>query len=412
MNQFPPSDSELEKYVLACCMVANDVNPDLTGDMFFDNRNKSLFKALCDGHYMPDVIALAKYDIEQEYFFGVLECSSVSFVKEDQIYKLKELSARRSLISLSQQHLSQACDLTIDAKTLPIDLSDGSQIVNKDKLARSVADSWAKSTNIDTGFRALDIAVSGFDLSDVWILAGRSGTKKTSLGMQVLENLCKNEGCQGIFFSIEMYKNQLFKRLAMLHYYDCIDNVWQTEDYEASKEGARLWFNQNKSLELANYLVPRSYSICWKTGLTVSEIASYIRKERKSGKDIKVILIDYMQLMKDPTAKDRRNEVSQIARDLKTMAKNELVKVICLCQLSRAAEDGTIEPKLHHLKESGDIEESADIITGSFKGETDSHTWITPLKNRNDGTNGKFILMTDGVTFRTPHDTELMRWCQ
>jgi len=406
ISDVPPNDEQLEKHVLGSCTVAMDVNPELTADLFYYDRNKAVLKALQDGHYMPDVITAEKYGIQLDYFFEILESSGSSIIKDESINILRELSARRSLIAVSRDNLRKAHDLTLDAKELDVDLTSGSEIVSSEELAVSVAKDWAKSKKIRTGFKLLDNAVSGFDISDVWILAGRSGTKKTSLGMQVLNNICSNENCKGIFFSIEMGKNQLFKRLGMLHYYEHLDVQWQTGDYVIAKEHARQWFDQNKNIDLARYLAPKTYSICWKTGLTVAEIASYIRIERKAGKKINVILIDYLQLMKDPESRDRRDEVSRIARDLKALAKKELVKVICLSQLSRASEDGSIEPKLHHLKESGDIEEAADIITGSWKGADDSHTNIVPLKNRNDGTDGKFFLMTDGVTFRTPRPDE------
>jgi hypothetical protein len=106
-------------------------------------------------------------------------------------------------------------------------------------------------------------------------------------------------------------------------------------------------------------------------------------------------------------AGDRRNEVSIIARGLKEVAKDENIRIICLSQLSRLAEDGNPPVKLHHLKESGDIEESADIVTGQWKTKSKKCQNIATLKLRNGGFEGQFLLMTDGTYFRTPTTQEI-----
>ena len=410
MNLNSLHDNELEKVALGCCMNAGEVLPDITENLFFTKQHQDIFKAIKAGYVFPDAKTKTEFGIDDQYFLSLLESTFSSNINPKSLSTLIELSARRTRIDVLRAELGDLHNLTTDARSLNLDLLDGSEILTREELTNQVADGWAKSTRVSTGFYSLDVAAGGFGVSDVWILAGRSGTGKTSLGMQVLDNICKAEGCAGIFFSIEMAKNQLFTRLAMSHYYAEIDNNWVTGNYKEAREIANDWLDQNKSRELIDFLYPKRYSICWKGGITVSEMASYIRRERKSGKDVKYILVDYVQLLRSPGAQDRRNEMAQVARDLKAMSKKEMVGIIGLCQLSRAGEDGTVPPRLHHLKEAGDWEEIADVVTGNWKGYDESHTRVSPLKNRNAGIGNPFVLGTDGVYFRTPHQSEDLEW--
>ena len=143
---------------------------------------------------------------------------------------------------------------------------------------------------------------------------------------------------------------------------------------------------------------------CTKSRLNIEQMRSYIKKAKKT-RNISTIVIDYFQLM-DGKGQDRRNIVGQNARDLKALAKDEEIRIISLCQLSRAAEDGKIPVQMHHLKESGDIEEAADIITGQW---TDSkmHVLVANLKVRMGGHLNTYPLMTDGLHFRDPHQAEI-----
>lgn len=401
-----PFDKTIEQYILGCCANAEELNPELKEEYFHVEAHKNIFKAFSEGVFFPSETSSKKYNVSMEIFLEVIEASGTSFYARGQYESLKSLSARRQLIVDSYQSIIKAQDMTVADSELKIDITEESGIVDDNDLCEDVAKKWDNAKPIKTGFESLDYHIGAFDPGDVWYLAGRSGTKKTALSMQLLENLCQNEGCRGIFFSLEMGKMQFFKRLVFGLFYKLNGHLWCEGRFENARIQASNWFRENKSIQLAHQVTPKNYSICWDGSLNIDKIASYVRKERSKGNNVKTIAIDYFQLIggDGPT---RREIVAANARNLKLMAKKEEIKVIALTQLSRLGEDGTIKPKLHHLKETGDIEEAADIVTGSWLGFDESHINITTLKNRNDGVPGDFVMMTDGVYFRDPMEQEI-----
>ena len=208
---------------------------------------------------------------------------------------------------------------------------------------------------LSTGLRDLDRAISGLNSSDLILLAARPGMGKTSMALNILLDAGKKSGKKVAFFSLEMSREQLALRLISSECF--VDNKklvtgkLSDEDWESVAAAA-------DSLNRSTILIDDDSSV------TVADILAKCRRVENLG----LIVIDYLQLMQSAGGKSNRGEnrqqiVSDISRSLKIMAKELNVPVLCLSQLSRANESRQDKrPMLSDLRESGAIEQDADIV--------------------------------------------------
>jgi len=208
---------------------------------------------------------------------------------------------------------------------------------------------------LSTGLRDLDRAISGLNKSDLILLAARPGMGKTSMALNILLDAGKKSGKNVAFFSLEMSREQLALRLIASECF--VDNKklvtgkLTDEDWESVAAAA-------DSLNRSAIFIDDDSSV------TVADILAKCRRVENLG----MIIIDYLQLMQSAGGKSRGGEnrqqiVSDISRSLKLMAKELNVPVLCLSQLSRANESRTDKrPMLSDLRESGAIEQDADIV--------------------------------------------------
>jgi len=216
-------------------------------------------------------------------------------------------------------------------------------------------------TGIPTGFTELDKMTSGWQRSDLIILAARPGMGKTAFALSLAQNAA-NAGKAVAIFSLEMSNLQLVQRLIAMD--SEIDSHklrnGQLEDYEWEKLHASV-----EKMTDVNIFVDDT------PGINIFELRAKCRR-LKNNHNIEMILIDYLQLMNAAPNKGRSNreqEISQISRALKGLAKELDVPVISLSQLSRAVETrgGDKRPQLSDLRESGAIEQDADIVTFIYR---------------------------------------------
>ncbi len=223
-----------------------------------------------------------------------------------------------------------------------------------DRLAELAA-SDRSITGLETGLRDLDRALSGLNNSDLILLAARPGMGKTSMALNILLNAGKKSGKQVAFFSLEMNKEQLALRLISSECF--VDNKKLTTGKLTDQD----WENVAAAAEA---LSRSTILIDEDSNITVADILAKCRRVENLG----LIIIDYLQLMQSSGNKSRGNEnrqqiVSDISRSLKLMAKELNVPVLCLSQLSRANESRQDKrPMLSDLRESGAIEQDADIV--------------------------------------------------
>ncbi len=206
-------------------------------------------------------------------------------------------------------------------------------------------------TGIKTGFTGLDNATAGLQNSDLIILAARPGVGKTSFALNILENAAIREKIPVAVFSLEMSKEQLVNRV--------ISSEALVESTKLRVGNIDAGDMQRIAHSLRDIITAPIY-IDDTPGITVAEIRAKCRR-LKTEKGLGLVVIDYLQLM-EGKGESRVQAVSAMSRSLKIMAKELNVPVLTLSQLSRASEKQSRRPVLSDLRESGSIEQDADIV--------------------------------------------------
>lgn len=209
-------------------------------------------------------------------------------------------------------------------------------------------------TGIPTGFRDLDQLLAGLHNSDLVLIAARPGMGKSSLALNIACHAAAHEKVTTAFFSLEMSKEQLATRLL------CSESLVENEKL---KTGALTEQDWGKLFHGFDLLSKAPFYIDDTAGISINEIRAKC-KRLKLKHNLGLVVIDYLQLMQGNRRENRQQEVSDISRALKVMAKELEIPVIALSQLSRATEQrgGDHRPLLSDLRESGSIEQDADIV--------------------------------------------------
>ncbi|MDY3036213.1 MAG: replicative DNA helicase [Absicoccus sp.] len=248
-------------------------------------------------------------------------------------------------------------------------------------------------TGIKTGFTDLDGITNGFQRGDLIILAARPAMGKSALALNFLNQVAKrNAGCVAMF-SLEMPSDSLMKRLL-----SCESRVYA----DKLRSGHLNESDMSKLNAAASHLSEREIYIDDTSSIRVSQIFSKCRKLKSEHDQLSLVVIDYLQLITGGRQESRQQEVSDISRNLKILAKEMDCPVIALSQLSRKVEERTDhEPQLSDLRESGSIEQDADIVMFLYREnyyekdkEEESDTEVVDLslaKHRN-GAIGKIHL--------------------
>lgn len=240
-----------------------------------------------------------------------------------------------------------------------------------------------KLTGVPTGYTDLDSMTSGLQKSDLIIIAARPSQGKTALGLNIAAHAAIREGKTVAIFSLEMSKEQLVMRLFASEARVNMQNV--NHGTPSSQELLKL-AEANLTLANANmYIDDRS-------NISVAEIRSKCRR-LKARNGLDMIVIDYLQLMKTPNGSDNRvQEVSELTRSLKILARELNVPIVLLSQLSRKAAER--KPAMSDLRESGAIEQDADIIIMIYRDPSrtdDNSAEIIVAKNRNGPVDSIFL---------------------
>jgi len=219
-------------------------------------------------------------------------------------------------------------------------------------------------SGVATGFEKLDSLTSGWQPSDLIIIAARPGMGKTALTLSMARNMAVTQQTPVAFFSLEMSSVQLITRLISA------ETGLSSEKLRTGKLADHEWKQLNVKvgdLEKAPLFIDDT------PALSIFDLRAKARR-LASQHDIKLIIVDYLQLMTAGTsskAGNREQEISTISRNLKSLAKELDIPVIALSQLSRAVETrgGTKRPQLSDLRESGAIEQDADIVSFIYRPE-------------------------------------------
>ena len=395
-----PSSIEAEKAVLGSIILEPTLWDSLSVEVdesdFIANEHKLIFrgiKKLINLGSEIDTVTLIESLSNDTDLSSLSNFDRVGYVKnlvsetpgtanfENYTNIIKQSSSLRKLISTAADISSLAKEAdTLDSESA---LSEAEEkLINlRDSIQRSSGPVLAKDlikpvydkidetirsdselVGISTGFRDLDKYTMGLQQGDLFIIAGRPSMGKTAFALSIAGQLV-NDGIPSVLFSLEMSARSIMYRMISL-----LGKVELKRLFEA-KSLTDKDFNE---IENSISLLSRSkFFIDDTSSLSPSEILSRSRKLKREHPDLGVIIIDYMQLMKADTKNDNRvSEMSEISRSLKALAKEIDVPVIALSQLNRAPETRTGKrPVLADLKDSGAIEQDADIVTFVFRAE-------------------------------------------
>ena len=360
----------------------------ISDNLYANPENLKIFKVLEDFHqsqknisidtiknYIPDIQSQTLKDLS-------LQIDQIVFSKEiflNYIESLQELYLRRELFKLTQDKNNESItfqtsnnikEIFLDLEKKIFDLSNFKKenyefkdfaTVTKTSL-QLVEKAFKKKgeySGVVSGFNDLDNMLGGLQNSDLVILAGRPSMGKTALATNIAFNAAKyysNEEEKGsvVMFSLEMSAEQIGLRILAEQSRIPSDKLRKGELNERDSAALSSTYQEIHQL---NFFFDDS------PNLTVSELRSKLRRYKKNY-NIKLVLIDYLQLIKPEGQRDSRvNELSEITRSLKQLAKEFDLPVVSLSQLSRQVENRDDKrPLLSDLRESGSIEQDADVV--------------------------------------------------
>lgn len=386
-----PNNFDAEQAVLGCALIDGEatlmVISNLEEDDFYNEAHKRIFsviKSLFTNSLPIDFVSVSD-ELEKMGFSastgGISYITTLSTIVpsaascKHYIDIIKRNSVLRQLIHTSGDIIERAYEKDSDinlvgvAEKLIYDIAERGQSSALEKIDKSVIDvinnfeeignNGGNTCGLKTGFYQIDKVTNGLQKTDLIILAARPGVGKTSLAMNIVSNAAIQSHAKCAIFSLEMGREQLTRRMLC-----SIANVSMGKAMRGEldhNDWARIWKAKKQLDETDIYIDDNALN-------TPSQILSKCRKlKREKGLDF--IVIDYIGLMKsDEKTDNRQNEVASISRQLKIIAKDIKVPVLCLCQLNRAVEQSTNKegkprkPVLSDLRESGSIEQDADMV--------------------------------------------------
>ncbi len=385
-GRVPPHSDEAEIAVLGAMMIdriaVSKVVETLTDDAFYQEKHRLIFNAiirLFERGGTPDFIsvgeelkAIDENRIVDTMFLSNITISTPTAANVEQHARIvQERYLKRLLISTSGQIMANAYDDSTDALE-EIDIAEKNifEIAEKrlrksyvgiNKLTRDAYEMIIKLsqrdqtglTGVPSGFVELDRLLGGFQKSDLIIIAARPSMGKTALALSIARNAAVGNNIPVAVFSIEMSSMQLVIRL--LSSEARIDQQ-KLRTGRINQEENSLIVGGLSRLSNAPIFIDDSPM------LTIMELRAKCRR-LKAEHQIQMVIVDYLQLLTAPKSESREREISQISASLKQIAKELDIPVLALAQLNRSVESRTDKrPMLSDLRESGSIEQDADVV--------------------------------------------------
>ncbi len=383
----PPQDLQAEQSVLGAILVdASSINlvvEFLRQDHFYSKENQNIYGAmqsLFEKQQPIDIITLQS-QLKKEgklkdvggtsYLTDLINTVPTSAYIEHYGRIVKDHYTKRQLIAFSSRTVQRAFDETGDTKKLLDEaekeiFSLAQEHLRQDfvELKEVLAESFERleeflkqgvqHRGLPTGYTDLDNKLAGLQDSNLIVLAARPGIGKTTLALNIALNVAMKEKKAVGFFSLEMSKEELVDRLLVGH---ADIDAWKLKTGRLSDE------DYKKLTDAMGELADAPIFIDDTPGASILEMRTKARK-LKIEKDVKLLVVDYLQLADAGRRFDSRvTEVSMISQGLKNLARELKIPVIALSQLSRAVEQrGSKKPQLSDLRESGSIEQDADIV--------------------------------------------------
>lgn len=387
MKMLPPQNIDAEKSVLGSILVDSSVMYDVVNmikpDDFYRNDHELIFSAMCQlfNQNIPiDVITVSEKltttgELDKagglQYLISLTDDVAIVSNAVQYVNIILNKSIQRKLIKAagdiaknSYQSLDDISGLLESSEQAIFNVSQNKSSKSYVKLGDalssvyediSVTASSGQLPGIMTGFYDLDKLLLGFQNSDLVLIAARPGMGKTAIMLNIAQYAAVKNNIPVAIFNLEMSANQLIKRMISS------DTKIESEKLRGGKQ-----FLEEDWVKLGNVFNTLGNAPIYfddSTDVTISGIRAKCRK-LKVEKDIQMIFIDYLQLMQSGSKSDNRTtEVSDISRGLKLLARELNVPVIVGSQLSREVEKrGDKRPMLSDLRESGAIEQDADVV--------------------------------------------------
>ncbi|UMB61241.1 replicative DNA helicase [Lutibacter sp. A80] len=394
-GKMPPQAIDLEEAVLGAMMIdkkgVDDVIDILHPEVFYKETHQHIYEAiytLFQNSEPTDLLTVSNQlrktgNLElvggDFYLVGLTQKVSSSAHIEFHARIILQKYIQRKLISISAEIIEEAYDETVDVFDLLDDAETKLFEVTQGNLKKGSEDAQGLVTQaikkiqeisnksgmsgVATGFTRLDELTSGWQPSDLVILAARPGMGKTAFVMSMAKNMAIDFGTPAAIFSLEMSSVQLITRMISSETGISSGKLRKgnLEPHEWEQLNVKV-----KNLSKAPIFIDDTPS------LSIFDLRAKARR-LASQHGIKIIIIDYLQLMTAGSSSNgnREQEISTISRNLKALAKELSIPVIALSQLSRAVETrgGSKRPLLSDLRESGAIEQDADIVSFIFRPE-------------------------------------------
>lgn len=382
-----PFNTQAEMFLIGSALLdektAGEVLASLKIEEFFDSKHKNIFRAMesinnrgekLDHNSIAEELSRLGLLIEtggEEYLLALIDMAPSYIVSESYIESIKEKALARRLLEVTKKisddvktgpkpikeiledSLTAVSDVVANRKTTNF-VEVGTVADEVLEIIEDLRKNKEEITGIDTGFTKLNDLTNGFQKGELIILAARPSLGKSTMALNIATHVCKTLDKAVAFFSLEMGNPQLVMRI--------LSNVSSVKLNDIRKgkltdeEIASVYYAKNQISKYNLYLYDSHFT-------DIQDIRLSCQKLKRDGK-LDLLIIDYMQLI-TADGKSRYEQVSKISRMLKVLARELDIPVIALSQLSRDIEKRDKEnrsPMLADLRESGSIEQDADIV--------------------------------------------------
>ena len=403
-NEKLPENFEVEKTVLATSinfeLAKNKVLLSLTSDDFFTPKNKIIFETiynlnsenkevnflnlntklkeqkkfgngidviylreLTESLVLPDkideYISILKETTTLRNLFNVFNTIETNYLNKN--YKIESYN---SFITEIQKSISSILE-----KRKILTFADSKQIVKEtENYIKKISASEKMLTGFDTGFPELNKCTNGLQKQNLIVIAGRTGIGKTSLALNIALNIAFNDDIPIAIFSMEMSNVQLFIRLISI--FSSVESKKILEGKLNEQKDQLGVYEALKKLETTKLFVDESSS------LTILDLITKIKILKKEQPELGLIVVDYLGLIskeKNKKIESRYLEIQEYTRKLHELARELDLSIILLCQLNRKIDERTGgQPKLSDLRESGSIEQDAELVLLIFESSDNS----------------------------------------
>ncbi len=435
LHKVPPQNLEAEQSVLGGILLdnqaLNSVMEILRVEDFYSEAHRKIFAAILDiseKSRPSDLVTLNDYLRDKKqidavggavYLASLVDTvpSAANIVHYSKI--VKEKAILRNLIGTATDILTKSYNAGSDVDGLLDEAEHAIFEISENKIKPSfsplkdlIKDSFRTIerlyekkeliTGVPTGFEKLDEMTSGLQKSDLIIIAGRPSMGKTAFALNIAQRAAIDSGIPVAIFSLEMSKEQLASR--MLSSEAMVDSQRLRRGYPGETDWPKLTTAAGRLAEAPIYIDDTA-------AISVLEMKAKARR-LKAESGLGLLIVDYLQLMRAGGSRDsREQEISEISRSLKALAKELNIPVVALSQLNRQVEQRTNRrPQMADLRESGAIEQDADVIMFLYRDEvynrTEENTGLAEVnigKQRNGPTGTvKLVFLEKFTRFENP----------